>query len=54
MKEVRLSDDVSEAADLVLKVEPSVLGPRLGPDTQKVIAAVRRGSWERTPEGEVE
>ena len=54
VKEVRLSDDVSEVADLVLKVEPSVLGPRLGPDTQNVIAAVRRGSWERTPEGDVE
>ena len=54
VKEVRLSDDVSEVADLALKVEPSVLGPRLGPDTQNVIAAVRRGSWERTPEGDVE
>ena len=28
VKEVRLSDDVSEVADLVLKVDPSVLGPR--------------------------
>jgi isoleucyl-tRNA synthetase len=54
VKEVRLTDDVSEVADLVLKVEPSVLGPRLGPDTQNVIAAVRRGSWGRTPEGDVE
>ena len=41
-------------ADLVLQVNPSVLGPRLGAATQHVIGAVRRGQWMRLPEGEVE
>jgi isoleucyl-tRNA synthetase len=54
VKEVKLSEDVSDVADLVLKVEPSVLGPRLGPATQHVIAAVRQGSWGRTAGGGVE
>jgi isoleucyl-tRNA synthetase len=31
----------------VLQVVPAALGPRLGPDTQKVIRAVREGQWER-------
>ena len=53
VKDVRLSDDVSGVADLVLKVEPSVLGPRLGPATQRVISAVRQGAWERTPDGAI-
>ncbi|HTT92329.1 MAG TPA: class I tRNA ligase family protein, partial [Acidimicrobiales bacterium] len=53
VKQVRLTDDVSAVADLVLRVDPSVLGPRLGPATQQVIGAVRKGSWERTPGGEI-
>jgi isoleucyl-tRNA synthetase len=28
-----------------LQVVPSVIGPRLGPDTQEVIQAVREGRW---------
>jgi isoleucyl-tRNA synthetase len=51
VKQVQLSDDVSGVADLVLRVNPSVLGPRLGPATQRVIAAVRHGSWERSADG---
>ena len=51
MKQVLLVDDVSEVADRVLRVDPSVIGPRLGPATQQVISAVRRGEWARTADG---
>jgi isoleucyl-tRNA synthetase len=51
VKQVLLVDDVSEVADLVLRVDPSVIGPRLGPATQQVISAVRRGEWARTADG---
>jgi isoleucyl-tRNA synthetase len=54
VKQVRLSEDVSAVADLVLRVEPSVLGPRLGPATQQVIAAVRQDRWDRTAEGRID
>jgi isoleucyl-tRNA synthetase len=54
VKEVHLVSDVSEVADHVLQVNPSVLGPRLGAATQQVIRAVREGSWTRTAEGDVE
>jgi len=53
VKQVRLSNDVSEVADLVLQVQPSVLGPRIGPATQEVISAVRRGSWRRDGDGAI-
>lgn len=46
-KEVRLTDDVAAHGDLVLQVVPAVLGPRLGPEVQKVIKAVRAGDWAR-------
>ena len=49
VKEVRLSDEVSEVADLVLKVNPSVLGPRLGPATQQVISGCARGRMGAHP-----
>ncbi|MGH9106832.1 MAG: isoleucine--tRNA ligase [Acidimicrobiales bacterium] len=54
VKAVVLMSDVSDVADLRLAVNPSVLGPRLGPATQAVIAAVRRGEWSRPAEGAVE
>jgi isoleucyl-tRNA synthetase len=54
VKEVRLVREVAGVADFVLRVQPAVLGPRLGPATQDVIAAVRRGSWRRLPDGRVE
>ena len=53
VKRVVLSDEVGGAADLVLQVNPAVLGPRLGSATQEVIAAARRGEWTRTAEGGV-
>ena len=45
MKEVVLTDDVTGVADEVLTVVPAAIGPRLGEQTQKVIAAVKRGEW---------
>jgi len=51
VKQVHLVSDVPEVADLVLQVNPATLGPRLGPATQEVIRAVRKGEWTRATEG---
>jgi len=40
-------------ANHVLSLIPAALGPRLGPETQRVIAAVKRGEWVRDDEGVV-
>ncbi|MGH9307225.1 MAG: isoleucine--tRNA ligase [Acidimicrobiales bacterium] len=48
VNEVVLSADVVTMADSTIAVNPSALGPRLGPDTQKVIAAAKQGDWTRT------
>jgi isoleucyl-tRNA synthetase len=45
VREVVLTDDVESVARHALQVVPSVIGPRLGPDTQDVIRAVREGRW---------
>ena len=37
----------------VLQVNPSVVGPRLGKETQKVIGAARAGEWTRNDDGTV-
>ncbi len=52
-KHVELTDDIAGYGEVVLTVVPSVLGPRLGPDVQKVIKAVRAGDWARTGDGAV-
>jgi isoleucyl-tRNA synthetase len=54
VREVHLVDDVAEVADLVLQVNPAVLGPRLGGATQEVIGAVRRGQWSWNADGALE
>lgn len=46
VKEVVLRTDVHAVAQQELQVVPAVLGPRLGPLTQKVIAAVKKGEWK--------
>jgi len=51
VKSVELTDDVASIADHVLALVPAALGPRLGPDTQRVIAAVKRGEWTRSDSG---
>ncbi|MHB1781339.1 MAG: isoleucine--tRNA ligase [Acidimicrobiales bacterium] len=53
VKHVELSDDLASYASTALSVVPSALGPRLGPRTQDVIAAVRRGDWRNDAEGVV-
>ena len=53
VKDVVLTTEVGSAGRYVLQVVPAVLGPRLGPDVQKVIKAVRAGEWERRPDGSV-
>jgi isoleucyl-tRNA synthetase len=45
VKDVRVIEDVGSVADPVLQVVPAVAGPRLGPDVQTVIRAVRAGDW---------
>lgn len=50
VKEVTLTDDVAANASAMLQVVPAVAGPRLGPDVQKVIRAVKAGEW--TAEGD--
>jgi isoleucyl-tRNA synthetase len=48
VKEVRLEHDPAHAGVLELQVRPAVCGPRLGPDTQRVIQAVKAGDWTDT------
>ena len=47
VREVSFSDDVSSVAGFELQVVPSVVGPRLGANTQAVIKAVKQGDWSR-------
>ena len=47
VQQVKLSDTVGELAETALNVLPAALGPRLGPRTQQVIAAARKGDWSR-------
>jgi isoleucyl-tRNA synthetase len=54
VQEVHLSEAVEDAGELILAVDPSVVGPRLGPETQAVLAAARKGDWSRVSADEVE
>jgi isoleucyl-tRNA synthetase len=47
VKEVVLSTDLDAVCAFELTVVPGVLGPRIGKDVQKVIAAVRQREWTR-------
>jgi len=47
VREVKLTADVAGVARHELQVVPAALGPRLGPDTQKVIVAVKKGDWKQ-------
>ncbi len=53
VKEVVLAEDVAELAELVLVIVPAAVGPRLGPETQDVIRAAKRGEWSVGSEGSV-
>jgi len=45
VKQVDLSSDLDAVGAFELTVVPGVLGPRVGKDVQKVIAAVKKGDW---------
>jgi len=47
VREVLLTTDVAAVASHELQVVPAVVGPRLGKNTQKVIASVKKGDWEQ-------
>lgn len=51
VRSVVLRTDVDAVAAHELQVVPAVVGPRLGKNTQAVIAAVKKGQW--TQEGDV-
>ena len=51
VKSVSFTDDVDTVAERVLSLVPAAIGPRLGPDTQRVIAAVKRGEWKEVDAG---
>jgi isoleucyl-tRNA synthetase len=53
VKEVVLSDDLEAYGRFVLKPSGRALGPKLGGDTQKVMAAARQGDWQAGPAGTV-
>lgn len=46
VKQVVLTDEVDAYCRRELTVHPKALGPRLGRDTQQVIAAHKRGDWQ--------
>lgn len=51
VRSVLLRTDVDAVAAHELQVVPAVVGPRLGKNTQAVIAAVKKGQW--TQEGDI-
>jgi isoleucyl-tRNA synthetase len=48
VKRVEFTDDVAAHCTPVLTLVPRVLGPRLGPQVQQVIKAVKAGDWGQT------
>jgi isoleucyl-tRNA synthetase len=53
VKKVGLEPNPSAMAVPVLALNMAVLGPRLGPDTQKVLRAVKEGNWSQAADGTV-
>jgi len=53
VKDVLLSTDVHAYGRFELVVNARVLGPRVGKDVQRVIAAVKAGQWTRDQDGVV-
>lgn len=53
VKEVELTNDVTVHGRFEIAVNPSACGPRLGPDTQKVIRAVKAGEYQLDTDGRV-
>ncbi|HEY6739024.1 MAG TPA: isoleucine--tRNA ligase, partial [Actinopolymorphaceae bacterium] len=53
VKRVVLDADVAAHCHQTLSVVPRALGPRLGPEVQRVIRAVKAGDWSATDDGVV-
>jgi isoleucyl-tRNA synthetase len=54
VKEVVFSSDIEQFGSFVLRPNGRLLGPKLGGDTQKVMAAARSGDWHANADGSVE
>ncbi|MCA9511665.1 MAG: isoleucine--tRNA ligase [Myxococcota bacterium] len=54
VKRVETTEDVEAFATFRLKVNARAVGPRLGGETKRVIAASKQGDWRTTPGGGVE
>ena len=52
--DVILTEDIGELANLSLRPNGNILGPRLGGDVQKVFAAAKRGDWVLIAEEQIE
>ncbi len=53
VKSVGLTDDVTEFGSFRLQPNGRVLGPRLGPEVQKVIKMAKAGDWSANTDGTV-
>ena len=49
VKNVTFTDDISDAARYELKLVPAALGPRLGEDMKRVMAAFKKGDYTLVP-----
>ncbi|HMC51783.1 MAG TPA: DUF5915 domain-containing protein, partial [Acidimicrobiales bacterium] len=54
VRRVELTTDVGSLAQRLLKVNAPVVGPRVGPAMQAVMAAARHGRWRQLDDGGVE
>jgi isoleucyl-tRNA synthetase len=54
VKGVVLREEIGGLASQRLQVNARVLGPRLGSEMKRVIAAARQGTFERLPDGRIE
>jgi isoleucyl-tRNA synthetase len=51
VKEVELSEEIEAFASFRLQLNSRALGPRLGGEMKKVLAAAKAGDWKRDAEG---
>jgi isoleucyl-tRNA synthetase len=54
VKQVRLTSEIDEYATFRLQVDSRAVGPRLGKDMKKVLAAAKAGDWKALDTGAVE
>ncbi|HAF67937.1 MAG TPA: isoleucine--tRNA ligase, partial [Acidimicrobiaceae bacterium] len=51
--EIILTEDIGDLANLSLRPNGNLLGPRLGGDVQKVFAAAKQGDWTLLPDDQI-